>query len=191
MTSAPTALRAETADAAVIAASLNEPDRFGEIYDRHHHTVFRYVRSRVNDELVDDVVADTFVEAFRVRDRFAAAPGESCLPWLLGIATNVVARKRGAERRWLRSMHATPHDAAAPDVFVDADNRVAAMILVPWLAAALGELRRRDRDALLLHVAADLSIEEVAVALGIAPGTVKSRLHRARGILAAKLEARR
>jgi RNA polymerase sigma-70 factor (ECF subfamily) len=63
--------------------------------------------------------------------------------------------------------------------------------LAPQLVEALGRLRRRDRAALLLHVAGDLSVEEVAAALGVAPGTVKSRLHRARRILAAQLEVHR
>jgi RNA polymerase sigma factor (sigma-70 family) len=56
-------------------------------------------------------------------------------------------------------------------------------MLAPRLAAALGELARDQRDVLLLHAWAELNHDEIAAALGIAPGTVRSRLSRARGLL--------
>ena len=191
MTAASTLPPAVEPDSAIIAESLERPERFGALYDRHHATVFRYVRSRIGDDALDDVVADTFVEAFRTRERFRTALGDSCTPWLLGIATNMVARRRGAEQRWLRDLRLTRDRDALPDEADDTDARVTANSLAPWLTAALAQLRRRDRDALLLHVAGDLSIDEVAHALEIPAGTVKSRLSRARRILAAHLEERR
>ncbi|MCZ4495601.1 MAG: putative polymerase subfamily sigma factor [Thermoleophilia bacterium] len=175
-------------DAVVVAASLVEPERFGELFERHQLVVHRYVRSRLG-ALADDVVGDTFAEAFRCRDRFDPERGTSALPWLLGIATNMVDRRRDVERRWLRR---SPDDAVDPgDVADDADERLTTEQLSPWLRAALKQLRRRDRATFLLHVAGDLSIDEVATTLDIAPGTVKSRLHRARRILAAHLEVHR
>ncbi len=179
---------AATDDAACIAASMADPERFGELYDRHAATVFRYVRSRLGPD-ADDAVGDTFAIAFGIRDRFDAGGGRSALPWLLGIATKVIAKRRDTERRWLRPAPAQVDHADEAD---DAAARVDDARLAEWLVDALCGLRRRDRDALLLlHVVGDLSIEEVARTLDVAPGTVKSRLHRARRILAAQLEVHR
>lgn len=175
-------------DADCIEASLESPDRFSELYDRHAPMVFRYVRSRLGPDS-DDAVGDTFAEAFRQRERFDPRRGASAGPWLLGIATHVIERRRADERRWLR--RAGTHDVPAGDATDDADARVDDLRLAPWLREALNALRRRDRDALFLHVVGDLSIDEVAAALDVPAGTVKSRLHRARRILAAQLEVHR
>ncbi len=174
-------------DAACIAASIGDPERFGALYDRHAPTVFRYVRSRLGPD-ADDAVGDTFAVAFKVRERFDASGGRSALPWLLGIATKVIAKRRDAERRWLRP---APADLDQVDDLDAADARVDDARLATWLVDAMRALRRRDRDALVLHVVGDLSIEEVARALAVPPGTVKSRLHRARNTLAAQLEVHR
>lgn len=175
-------------DADCIAASLTQPERFGVLYDRHAPMVFRYVRSRLGPD-ADDAVGDTFAEAFRRRDQFDAGRGRAAGPWLLGIATHVIERRRADERRWLRPR--ATDDALGDDGTADADARIDDERLAPWLRDALAALRRRDRDALFLHVVGDLSVEEVAIALDVPPGTVKSRLHRARRILAARLEVHR
>jgi RNA polymerase sigma-70 factor (ECF subfamily) len=183
-----TAAASRATDAECVAASLEDPACFGELFDRHHLAVFRYVRSRLGDD-ADDAVGDTFIEAFRHRARFDPSHGTSALPWLLGIATNVIGRRREAERRWLRRSPLTTGPEA--DATEDADARLDSLQLGPQLAAALAGLRRRDRIALLLHVTGDLSIEQVAQALDVPPGTIKSRLHRARRVLAARLEVHR
>lgn len=175
-------------DATLLAASLEDPERFGGLFDRHHAAVFRYVRSRLGAD-ADDVVGDTFAEAFRRRHRFDAEVGRSTLPWLLGIATRMIDRRREAERRWLRDLPLAADDA--PDGALDSDARLDSARMAPWLAAALRTLHRRDRTTLLLQVSGDLSLEEVAAALDVPVGTVKSRLNRARRILAAQLEVHR
>ena len=174
--------------AAVFVKDVPDPERFGVLYDRHASTVFRYVRSRLGPDC-DDAVGDTFAIAFRIRDRFDARAGSSALPWLLGIATNVVAKQRDTKRRWLRP--APFVDGQHDDALADSDARLDDVRLATWLVEALAQLRRRDRDTLLLFVIGDLSVQEVARALDVAPGTVKSRLHRTRRILAAQLEAHR
>lgn len=175
-------------DAAVVEASLVDPERFGELFERHHVVVFRYVRSRIGTS-ADDVVGDTFIEAFRTRERFDRSESRSCLPWLLGIATNMLSRRRDLELRWLRR---DPRAVdAARDENDDAEERVACELLTPRLTTALADIRDPDREVLLLHVAGDLTMEEVAKALSVPLGTVKSRLHRARRELASALEAHR
>lgn len=107
-------------DAAYVAVSLERPEAFGVLYDRHAPVLFRYVRSRLGPD-ADDAVGDTFVIAFRTRARFDPARGRSALPWLLGIATNVVAKRRDAELRWLRRVPAEPE---SPDRSDEADSRL-------------------------------------------------------------------
>jgi RNA polymerase sigma-70 factor (ECF subfamily) len=175
-------------DSSCIVESLERPEAFGELFDRHAPAVFRYVRARLGLD-ADDAVGDTFIAAFRARHRFDSTLGDSALPWLLGIATNVIAKRRDMERRWLRPIPAMPlHETDDVDA---ANDRLDGERIAPWLAVALNQLRARDRDALVLHVVGDLSVEDVALALGVPPGTIKSRLHRARRILAAQLEVYR
>jgi RNA polymerase sigma factor (sigma-70 family) len=63
------------------------------------------------------------------------------------------------------------------------DQRVTAAMLAPKLATGLAQLTRDQRDVLLLHAWAELSHEEIAAVLDVAPGTVRSRLSRARAAL--------
>jgi RNA polymerase sigma-70 factor (ECF subfamily) len=107
-------------------------------------------------------------------------------PWLYGIASNLVRGNHRAERRRLAALSrlAALADATDPDEaqgLVDERERAR-------LARALNQLDRRQRDVLLLHCWADLSHAEIAVALGIPPGTVASRLSRARQRVRAALE---
>ena len=88
-------------DAAVIEASRAEPDRFASLFDRHAPYIHRYLARRVGRQAADDLVAETFLVAFRKRagydDRYRDAR-----PWLYGIATNLIAQHRREEARQLR-----------------------------------------------------------------------------------------
>jgi RNA polymerase sigma-70 factor (ECF subfamily) len=151
---------------------------FDVLFERHHDRVRRYVVSRVGPDAADDVVADTFVEAFRARRRFDATRGQDAAPWLLGIATNMLARHRSAERRWLeRQARALaerpdePFDERAVER-ADAGDRRADLV------ASLAALPERERTPLLLHVLGGCSYEDVAIALDVPIGTVRSRISR-------------
>lgn len=175
-------------DAAVLAESLRQPDRFGSIYDRHFPGIYRYIASRLGPDEADDLTAETFIDAFRRRASFDPARG-SVRPWLFGIATRLVAQHRRAEARRYRALARTP---AEPDPGGH-DDRVAARVSAQArrepLLRALAGLSAEDRDVLLLIALGGLSYDEVATALAIPPGTVASRLSRARrkvrGVLAA------
>jgi RNA polymerase sigma-70 factor (ECF subfamily) len=164
-------------DHAAIASSVDTPDAFAAVFERHHAAVHDFLRRRVGPTLADDLAAEAFAQAFRVRDRYRPLT-EDARPWLLGIANKLVARHRRAEARalaaWQRQAavaaeHGAPGDRA----------EVAA-----WLVAGLRRLSRRDREALLLMAWGELSYEEIGHALGIPVGTVRSRIHRARQKLA-------
>ncbi|MET8159294.1 RNA polymerase sigma factor [Sphaerisporangium sp. NPDC005289] len=165
-------------DSTVIARSLEQPEMFAVVFDRHADEMFRYAARRLGAELAEDVVAETFLVAFRQRARYDLARPDA-RPWLYGITTNVASQHRRAERR--RTRAAARVAADRPGTFEErSDERVAAQQLQPRLARALGALSARERDLLLLVAWADLSYEDVAEALGIPAGTVRSRLHRVR-----------
>jgi RNA polymerase sigma factor (sigma-70 family) len=165
-------------DGEAIGASLAEPSAFEAVFDRHFGAVHRFVRRRVGLALVDDIASETFVRAFTGRARFDTTR-TSALPWLLGIAVNLISRHYRDEERQLRAYARTGVDHVLGDEEA-ADNRLDAAASKQRLAAALADLRAEERDVLLLHAWADLGYEEIAEALRIPVGTVRSRLSRAR-----------
>lgn len=169
----------EFTDAELIAATIADPARFAALFDRHFGPIHRYLRRRVGGELADDLAAETFVEAFRVRHRFDGKE-RSARPWLYGIAANLLRHHRREERRRLMAYARTGVDPVSADEFEAADSRADAKALGPKLALALASLRGGDRDVLLLFVWEYLTYEQIALALDVPVGTVRSRLHRAR-----------
>lgn len=161
-------------DADVIGRSLAEPAAFAAIFDRHWHAIHAYCTGRAGSA-GEDVAAETFRIAFDERDRFDRRYADAA-PWLYGVATNLLRRAFRDAARGRRAVER----AAASDAADDALGPEEARQLGPALAAALRALRAPERDALLLHAWAGLSYEEVARATGVAPGTVGSRIHRAR-----------
>ncbi len=169
----------ELADAAAIRESLGHPECFGVLYDRYAAALHRYAGRRVGDDVADDVVAATFLAAFRGRERYDLDRA-SARPWLFGILTKELARRHrteGARLRALARAWSEPPDGGLADrVATDVTARAARGAL----AAALARLSADERGVLLLIAWADLSYEETAQALGIPLGTVRSRLSRAR-----------
>lgn len=166
-------------DATVISQSRHEPEAFAALYDRHAAAIYRYVARRLGTAAADDIVAECFLAAFRRRDSYDLRQGDA-RPWLYGIAANVIGKHRRAELRLLRALARTGTDPVAECHADLVDNRVTAQAAHRALATALAGLSPGDRDVLLLIAWADLSYEEVARALAIPPGTVRSRLNRAR-----------
>lgn len=164
-------------DNAVIARSVTDPTAFGEIFHRHAGSVHRYAARRAGDAVADDVTSETFLIAFQRRARFDPAR-EDARPWLFGIATNLIHRHRIATARVLRAMERSAPEAEA--VAVDSDDALDAQREVARLAGRIRRLSAGDRDCLLLFAWAELSYDEIAEALHIPVGTVKSRLNRAR-----------
>ena len=166
-------------DAALIERSWHEPEAFAALYDRHAAPIHRFAGRRLGDQMADDVVGETFLAAFRRRDRYDLRRADA-RPWLYGIAANVIGKHRRAEVRMLRAFARTGADPVADGYADRVDSRVCAGAVQRDLAAALAALSAGDRDVLLLIAWADLSYEETAAALGIPVGTVRSRLNRAR-----------
>jgi RNA polymerase sigma factor (sigma-70 family) len=171
----------EPSDAAVLARSLAEPHAFTLIFDRYYRAIYGYLSRRVGPALADDLAAETFTRAFERRSSYDTS-AERALPWLYGIATNLLAHHRRSEARQFRALAA----AVQPDV---PDSGTLDAGVAERLVAGLEQLDDYDREALLLYAWAELKYEEIASVLEIPLGTVQSRLHRARGKLRGALEA--
>lgn len=173
-------------DAELFDRSLTDPHAFGAVFDRHFVAVHRYVHRRAGRDIADDVAAETFKVAFEKRATWSGG-GRSARPWLLGIATHLLQRHRRSEERRLRALARGASDVWATFDEVASATRLDALDRHAALAAALAGLTRPDRDVVALVALAELSYDEAASALGISPGTVASRLHRARRRLAESL----
>jgi len=155
-------------------------DRLTGIFRRYADQVHAYAVVRAGPQVAADVVADTFLIAWR---RLDVVPQEP-LPWLLGTARRVSAmhrRTRARQQSLVDKMTALA--ATAPGLMAerDVDNEL-------W--RALDGLRAREREAVLLTSWFDLSNAEAAAVQGCATGTFAARLHRARRHLRSVLEQR-
>jgi RNA polymerase sigma factor (sigma-70 family) len=166
-------------DSEIIARSLTEPERFATLFDRHSEEIFRFLARRLGPDVAEDAAAETFLTAFRKRDRYDVGRPDA-RPWLYGIATITVRAHGRAERRHQRAMARLSGDTAAEPFEDGAAGRVAAHQLRERLISVLDRLSAAERDLLLLIAWADLTYEEAAQALGVPIGTIRSRLHRIR-----------
>jgi RNA polymerase sigma-70 factor (ECF subfamily) len=166
-------------DAQIIVTSESDPSRFGEIFDRHFPAIHRYVNRRVGRGLADDLASETFSVAFRNRGRFDPTRDDAG-PWLYGIAANLLREHHRGERRRLLAYAKTGVDPVMDECFDAVDARLDASVAGPAVARALARLKPGDREALLLFAWAELTYREIAEALAIPVGTVRSRLSRAR-----------
>jgi RNA polymerase sigma factor (sigma-70 family) len=167
----------EPTDSAVIERSLSDPQEFALIFDRHWRSLHAYCTSRAA-AAGEDIAAEVFRRAFDHRRRYDRRL-QDARPWLYGIATNLLRhhfrssrRKDRADRRALA--FAELETTAQPL------EQLEAQMLGPRLTQALQSLPVADREALLLFAWAELSYQEIALALDVPLGTVRSRIHRAR-----------
>jgi RNA polymerase sigma factor (sigma-70 family) len=167
-------------DAELITASLTDPERFAGVFDHHYAVIAGFLRRRVERSLADELAADTFLRAFDARARYDVSRPDA-RPWLFGIATRLLAHHRRSEVRRLRAFARAGRPVAEDIGADDVDARLDAAAAAPILAAALAALGAGEREVLLLFAWAELTYDEIAIALEIPVGTVKSRMHRARG----------
>jgi RNA polymerase sigma factor (sigma-70 family) len=174
-------------DAVLVRRSLRHPEEFEVLFERHAPTVLRYLQLRVGHSLAEELMAETFVRAFDARGRFDSRRA-SALPWLYGIASNLIRMHFRTEERRLRAYRAAAGFETEPgDLTAESVERLHASELAPAIAAALAALPVAQSDVLLLHTYAELTPDEIAEALGISTGSVRKRLHRARRFMAERL----
>jgi RNA polymerase sigma factor (sigma-70 family) len=166
-------------DADIVRASIGDPGRFGELFDRYADDIVRYASARLGSNLAEDVTAETFLAAFHARGRYDQSR-ESARPWLYGIAIRQIGKHARAERRYREALRRAPAEAVTEDFGDRLADRVTAELLRPRLSEVLSALPRQDRELLLLVAWGGLTYEESAQALGVSVSAVKSRLHRIR-----------
>lgn len=164
-----------------------DPELFTDVYDRYFRAIYLYVAGRLGPGPAEDLAAETFAVAFGQRHRFDPGRGD-LRPWLFGIATNLIARHGRTEARHYRALARAPGWPTAEGPEDRVVSVVAAQQVQPRLLQALATLSRGERDVVLLVALSQLSYEEIAQALGISPGTVGSRLSRARRRLGQAIE---
>ena len=166
------------------------PADFEAAFRAHFAPVYRFIARRVGTALAEDLAAEAFATAYRRRASYESSRG-SLRSWLYGIAANIVRGHWREEQQLLELDARLAPGGQGPlsdGLFADAaDERVIAASLAPRIAGALAALNKEQREVLLLHAWAGLSHEEIAAALGVAPGTARSRLSRARAALRAHL----
>ena len=166
-------------DAKKIAEARRSPEQFAAVFDRHYRRIYAYAARRLGRDLAEDVASETFLVAFSRIDGYDTNQPDAA-PWLYGIASNLIARQGRAEAKRYRMLAKLSPDEAVGAHDDAVAGRLDAVTARGLLARALGRLSAADRDVLLLVAWAGLSQLEVAAALDIPAGTVRSRLHRAR-----------
>ncbi len=157
---------------------LDRRGAFEELFAAHYWAVRAYVLRRAAPAAAEDVIAETFLVAWRRLD----ALGEDPLPWLFGVARRVMANQQRAERRRgaltvrLQGLLAGQASHWEPPAAMSEE-----------LAQAMVKLSPQEREALLLVAWEGLEPARAARAAGCSPAAFRARLHRARRHVAAAL----
>lgn len=167
------------ADADLVRASWTQPEAFAELFDRYSGMLYRYVSKRLGPEPAEDLVGETFLVAFSRRRSYDLSFADA-RPWLFGILTKLLSRHHRSEAARYRALLRAPVDDHVDSPAERVASGVSAQAVRPELVGALAALPAKDRDVLLLVAWGDLTYVEVARALGIPVGTVRSRLNRGR-----------
>jgi RNA polymerase sigma-70 factor (ECF subfamily) len=160
----------------ITRASQGDEAAWVGLVRQQQEAVFRLAYLLLGDaDDAEDVTQEVFIRAFRALDRFDTA--RPLRPWLLEITRNQCYNWRRALRRHLAAL--TRWGQVAPSADVDPNEQMVQHWKADALWQAVRRLRATDQEVVYLRCFLELSVEETAQALAIAPGTVKSRLSRA------------
>ena len=162
---------------------VGENAAFATLFDRHVGAVVNYCAHRVGSyAAAEDLAAQVFLELWKSRERLTVSP-PSALPLLFGISRNICSHYRTARGREHRAYARAPVELDRPDFADDAAHRLDAAGTLLAVQAALEALSHDHRVVVEYCLIAGASTADVALALDIPEGTVKSRLSRARSQL--------
>nr|WP_180217931.1 RNA polymerase sigma factor [Streptomyces albus] len=154
------------------------------MYEECARAVYNHALRLTGDwSTAEEVMSETFLAAWRNREK-VDEEGGPLLPWLLGIATHKADNARRGLRRRMLFLARQPRPREVEDFAPTTVGRIDDERRLRAIQAALGKLRRQEREVLALCVWSGLDYQQTAQALGIAVGTVRSRLSRARKKLA-------
>jgi RNA polymerase sigma-70 factor, ECF subfamily len=174
-------------DSLIAGIAAGQAEAFTALFRRQHPDIYRFALHMTGSPaMADDVTQDVFMVVMRDAARYQ--PGRSSVAaWLLGIARNCAYQRLDRARPY-RSLDGPPEIANGLSVHPDPVGDLTRAELVARLRKAVLVLPVRYREVVVLCDLQELSYAEAAAVLGCAIGTVRSRLHRARGLLAARLE---
>ncbi|PYC88049.1 hypothetical protein C7C46_01920 [Streptomyces tateyamensis] len=160
-----------------------DADAFGVLFTRHADAVYTYCfRRTASWSAAEDLVSVVFMETWRCRQRLSVESG-SALPLLFGIAHRSTQKHHRSLTRHQAALRRLPALLQVPDPADDVAQRMDDEHRMRRLRENLRALPRRERDVLELCVLGELDYGAAAAALGVAVGTVRSRLSRARARL--------
>jgi RNA polymerase sigma-70 factor (ECF subfamily) len=176
-------------DEQAMRASLRDAAAFGPVFERHHLVIWRYLARSAGRQVADELAGEVFLIAFRRRASFDAEKG-SVRAWLYGIAANQLREqsRRAARRRRAVLRLAGRREATHPAPAADEASVLVGQAETDSVVQCLNGLGESDREILLLFAWERLTYEEIAAALAVPVGTVRSRLARARGRLRQAME---
>jgi RNA polymerase sigma-70 factor (ECF subfamily) len=155
-----------------------DSDALGLLFERYANPIYNYCFRRIGSwDAAEDLLSIVFLEAWRRRDQ--ELPADKVLPWLYGIATNVVRNRRRSERRFRAALARVPVPRPEAGFESDADERMDDERRMRVALDLLGRLPQREQEVFVLCAWSSLSYEDAALALGLPLGTVRSRLSRA------------
>ena len=144
---------------------------------RYQHDARRTAAAIAGVGNADDAAQEAFVRAFGFLHRFR--PGAPFRPWLLAVVANVARNQTRSSRRWTRAVRAPVERGSMATTTPSAEDEALDRRRDGTVRAALDSLPPRYREVVGCRYLLDLSEAETAQVLGIARGTVKSRLSRA------------
>jgi RNA polymerase sigma factor (sigma-70 family) len=175
-------------DAEWIARSWHDAEAFGEVFNRHFRAVFQFAARRVHRDEAEEMAGEVLRRAFEHRRGYDLSKPDA-RPWLYGIALNVI---RHSQRSFVRRSDAFARldhtHWLVPDHMNAVVDQLDADRLLPVVARAIRRLPPDEMDPLLLHAWEGLTYADIAVALQVPVGTVRSRINRARVRLRRALE---
>lgn len=162
-------------------AAAGDADAFGQLFERHARRIYNYCFRRTADwALAEDLTSLTFLVAWRRRDGVALR-ADTALPWLYGIATNVLRNQRRSFRRYHDALERFPRERLDhPDFAEETVERLHDEQEMRALLRLFERLPRREQDVIALCDWSGLAYEDAAAALTVPVGTVRSRLARGR-----------
>lgn len=160
----------------IIQASQGDETAWERLVSEHQEAVFRLAYLLLGDpDEAEDIAQEAFVRAYQSLDRFDTT--RPLRPWLLRITANLAYNNRRSLSRYLATL--TRWVQSEVEAGLDIESQSTQRLDAQSLWDAILKLTPDDQQIIFMRYYLDLPVEETAQALGIAPGTVKSRLHRA------------